>query len=111
MSSDEAWSVIEGVDPQTTTFPVSVRVGDTPIWVYRADIGMFGVQNECPHTNRTLGNAKVIGERNMIRCFYHNYTFRLSDGGGVNCPGYSIAVYDAKEDGGKLYVRPRTAAA
>lgn len=99
--------MIDDVDPDTATFPLSVGFDDKPIWIYRTEGGMFGVQDECPHTQRSLGTAKVIAERNMIRCLFHNYTFRLSDGSGVNCPGYTIAVYDAKAQDGKLYVRPR----
>ena len=110
VESEAGWTVIDDVDVQTATFPLSVRVDGKPVWVFRSETEMFGVQDECPHTLRTLGTAKLLPERGMIRCIYHNYTFRLSDGGGVNCPGYTIDVYDAKVDGGKLHVRPRQAA-
>jgi nitrite reductase/ring-hydroxylating ferredoxin subunit len=105
--TEPAWSAIDGIDPSAAAYPVSVRYNGEPIWVFRTDAGMFAVQDECPHTNQTLGTAQLVGTRGMLRCIYHNYTFRLSDGRGVNCPGFAIAVYDVKEEGGKLFVRPR----
>jgi nitrite reductase/ring-hydroxylating ferredoxin subunit len=41
----------------------------------------------------------------MIRCAQHNYTFKLSDGKGVNCPGFKIKVYEVKREDGALFAR------
>ena len=78
--------------------------------MFRTPQGMFAVQDTCPHAEESLGVAELVGTRGMLRCNYHNYTFRLSDGRGVNCPGFAIEVYDVKEDAGMLFVRPRGAA-
>lgn len=101
------WTTVE-VDPATATYPVAARFGEKSIWVFRSPQGMFAVQDTCPHAEESLGVAELVGTRGMLRCNYHNYTFRLSDGRGVNCPGFAIEVYDVKEEDGALFVRPRT---
>jgi nitrite reductase/ring-hydroxylating ferredoxin subunit len=53
----------------------------------------------------TLIDAQLMGNSTMIRCAQHNYTFRLADGKGVNCPGFRIKVFDVKSEDGALYAR------
>jgi nitrite reductase/ring-hydroxylating ferredoxin subunit len=50
-------------------------------------------------------DADLVGNGTMLRCRQHVFTFRLSDGRGVNCPGFSIRVYEVKDEGGSLYAR------
>lgn len=98
------WEALE-VDVQSATFPAAAVAGGVPIWVFRVADGFRGVQEFCPHEQRSLGAARIVGEATMVRCAYHNYTFKLADGRGVNCPGFRIAVYDVKEEDGRLFVR------
>jgi nitrite reductase/ring-hydroxylating ferredoxin subunit len=108
---EAAWTQLDGIDPMSTTYPVSVRFDERSIWIFRAEGGaFFGIQDMCPHTERTLGNATIIGNGTMIRCAFHNYTFKLANGKGVNCPGFHIDVYDVKEEEHRLLVRRRAAA-
>jgi nitrite reductase/ring-hydroxylating ferredoxin subunit len=53
----------------------------------------------------TMLQAVLTAEDTMVRCHLHVFTFRLSDGKGVNCPGYRVKVYEIKEEGGVLYGR------
>jgi nitrite reductase/ring-hydroxylating ferredoxin subunit len=108
--NDAGWLELAGTDPHAEAFPVSARFGEEPIWVFRTDGGYFGVQDRCPHLDRTLDTARIVGGGSMIRCGHHNYTFRLSNGAGVNFPTTSIAVYDVKEEDGKLFARRRPSA-
>ena len=41
----------------------------------------------------------------MVRCPLHVFTFKLSDGKGVNCPGFKLTVYEIKEEDGKFFGR------
>lgn len=106
-ADDSAWRLLDGADPQTT-FPAPARLEDEPIWIFRTETGFFAVQEKCPHQDRDLDTAKIVGGGKMIRCGHHNYTFRLADGSGVNFPNAQIAVYDIKEEDGKLFGRKRT---
>jgi nitrite reductase/ring-hydroxylating ferredoxin subunit len=105
---DRPWTALAEIDPATAVFPISVQFEARPIWVFRAENGdFFGVQDTCPHTEQTLGNAKIVGGGAMIRCAFHHYTFKLATGAGVNCPGFRIDVYDVKAADRGLLVRRR----
>jgi nitrite reductase/ring-hydroxylating ferredoxin subunit len=53
----------------------------------------------------TMLNAELAGNQTMVRCPLHVFTFRLSDGRGVNCPGFKIAIYEIKEEDGRFFGR------
>ena len=50
-------------------------------------------------------NAELTANDTMVRCPLHVFTFKLSDGKGVNCPGFRVKVYEIKEENGALYGR------
>lgn len=102
----DGWRPLAGADPHASAFPLAASYGDEPIWIFRTETGFRGVQHTCPHENRTLESARIVGNGKMIRCSYHNYTFKLESGAGVNCPGYRIAIYEVKEDSNALFARP-----
>ena len=100
--SEPDWLPLD-IDPEHATFPVSVTLGGKPVLIFRTATGFRGIQERCPHDDRSFVNARIIGDGKMVRCTYHNYTFKLESGRGVNCPGYSIAVYDVIERDGALF--------
>lgn len=53
----------------------------------------------------SLADAQILGHGTMLRCSQHIYTFRLSDGKGVNCPGYRIKIYEVKQENDALFAR------
>ncbi len=103
--AEAEWQKLDGIDPVSGTFPARVRFGDDSILIFKTDTGFRGVQRACPHLNATLMDADLVGNGTMLRCRQHVFTFRLSDGRGVNCPGFSIRVYEVKGEAGSLYVR------
>jgi nitrite reductase/ring-hydroxylating ferredoxin subunit len=106
MSAPElGWERLE-IDPRSATFPAAASVGGEPIWVFAVRDGFRGVQSMCPHEQRSLGDGRLVGDEKMLRCAYHNYTFKLANGVGVNCPGFRIAVYQIKEEDGTLFAQP-----
>jgi nitrite reductase/ring-hydroxylating ferredoxin subunit len=102
-----AWQALDGLDPRSSAFPARARVDGEGIVIVRMKDGFRGVQRSCPHLNASLMDAEIVGNGTMLRCRQHVFTYRLSDGRGVNCPGFSIAVYEVKEEDGTLYARRR----
>jgi|SRR3954471_4939829 nitrite reductase/ring-hydroxylating ferredoxin subunit len=100
------WQVLEGIDPDKAEFPMLSRVGEDRILVMRIGDGFRGVERSCPHQQRSLHDAYLQGGSTMIRCRWHNYVFRLSDGKAVNCPGYRLKVFEVKSENGALLARP-----
>jgi nitrite reductase/ring-hydroxylating ferredoxin subunit len=105
MTEERSWELLAGLDPQGTKYPARARLGGESIVILRTKSGFRGVQRSCPHMQATLMNAELTANDTMVRCPLHVFTFRLSDGKGVNCPGFRIKVYEVKEENGALYGR------
>jgi nitrite reductase/ring-hydroxylating ferredoxin subunit len=84
------------VDASGAKFPVRAHVAGEDVLVFRVAEGFRGVQSLCPHDQRPLDTARIVGDGKMIRCPYHNYTFKLDSGKGVNCPGFRVKIFEVK---------------
>jgi nitrite reductase/ring-hydroxylating ferredoxin subunit len=102
------WQPLEIVAAETA-FPARAECAGVPIWVFKAGPAYRGTQDTCPHDDRSLATARIVRDGTMVRCAYHNYTFKHATGSGVNCPGFHITVYDVEERDGRLFARPTVA--
>lgn len=107
-NADADWTVLEGPTP-TGKFPARGRMGDETIVVFRTKHGYRGTSKSCPHMLATMLMAELAADETMVRCPLHVFTFRLSDGKGVNCPGFRVDVYEVKETDDRLLARPANA--
>ena len=98
------WRRLDAVD-ETAGIPFRARFGDEPILIFASGSGLRGVQERCPHADYSLAGADVIAGGELLRCNFHNFTFRLSDGLGANCFDYRVAVFDVKDEDGVFYAR------
>jgi nitrite reductase/ring-hydroxylating ferredoxin subunit len=103
--NEAAWQKLDGLDPETSKFPARAKVDGEGIIIIQAGAGFRGIQRSCPHLQATLLDAHLMANNTMVRCAQHNYTFKLSDGKGVNCPGFRIKVYEVKREDGALFAR------
>ena len=94
-----------GLRPESTNFPARANLEGEGIVILRTKTGFRGVQRSCPHMQATMMNAELTANDTMVRCPLHVFTFKLSDGKGVNCPGFRIKVYEIKEENGVLFGR------
>jgi nitrite reductase/ring-hydroxylating ferredoxin subunit len=102
---EKAWQVLTGLRPESVTYPARASLDGEGIVVFRTKSGLRGVQRSCPHMQATMMNAELTANETMIRCPLHVFTFRISDGKGVNCPGFRIKIYEIKEDNGRFFGR------
>ena len=105
VSIDKEWQVLTGFRPDGVKYPARANLDGEGIVVFRTKSGLRGVQRSCPHMQATLMNAELTANDTMIRCPLHVFTFRISDGKGVNCPGFRIKIYEIKEDNGRFFGR------
>jgi nitrite reductase/ring-hydroxylating ferredoxin subunit len=99
------WRVLTGLRPEGVKYPARASLDGEGIVVFRTKSGLRGVQRSCPHMQATMMNAELTANDTMVRCALHVFTFKLSDGKGVNCPGFRIKIYEIKEDNGVFYGR------
>lgn len=103
--TDQQWQVLTGLRHDAPKYPVRAKLAGESIVVFRTKSGYRGMQRSCPHMQATLMNAELIANETMVRCPLHIFTFKLSDGKGVNCPGFKIKIYEIKEEDGTFYGR------
>ena len=94
----DGWVPLENFDPKQ--FPARARLSGQSIVVFNTKAGLRGTSRACPHMQATMMMAELAGNETMVRCPLHVFTFRLSDGKGVNCPGYGIEVFEIRERDG-----------
>jgi nitrite reductase/ring-hydroxylating ferredoxin subunit len=104
-TTEKDWQALTGLRPEGVKYPARASLYGEGIVIFRTKSGLRGVQRSCPHMQATMMNAELTANDTMIRCPLHVFTFRLSDGRGVNCPGFRIKIYEIKEDNGLFYGR------
>jgi nitrite reductase/ring-hydroxylating ferredoxin subunit len=102
---DQPWHLLAGLKPDDPKFPARANLNGEGIVILRTKTGFRGVQRSCPHMQATMMNAELVANETMVRCPLHVFTFKLSDGKGVNCPGFRLKIYEVKEENGMLYGR------
>jgi nitrite reductase/ring-hydroxylating ferredoxin subunit len=103
--TERPWQVLAGLRPDSSKFPARANLEGEGIVILRTKTGFRGVQRSCPHLQGTMMNAELVANDTMVRCPLHVFTFKLSDGKGVNCPGFRLKVYEIKEENGILFGR------
>ena len=103
-NNETEWTALEGLTSDGK-FPARARFGDDSIVIFRTKRGFRGTSRSCPHMLATMLKAELAADDTMVRCPLHVFTFRLSDGKGVNCPGFSVAVFEVKEADNRLLAR------
>lgn len=103
--AEPQWHVLKGLRPDAPDNPMRGTLAGEGIVIFRTKTGYRGVQRSCPHMQATMMNAELVANETMVRCPLHVFTFKMSDGKGVNCPGFRLKVYEIKEENGTFYGR------
>jgi nitrite reductase/ring-hydroxylating ferredoxin subunit len=103
--TEQPWQPLSGLRTDNTKYPARASLAGEGIVIFKTRNGLRGVQRSCPHMQATMMNAELTANETMVRCPLHVFTFKLSDGKGVNCPGFKVKIYEVKEEGGQLFGR------
>ena len=103
--TEKSWQRLDEIDPNESDFPARATVDGEGIIIFRAMGGFRGVERRCPHLQSSLADGILMGNGTMLRCSRHNFTFKLVDGKGVNCPGYRLKIFEVKQEGNSLFSR------
>ena len=105
-STSADWAPLIGLNAGSANFPQRARLHGEGIIIFRTRDGFRGVERACPHMKATMMEGELVSNDTMLRCPLHVFTFRLSDGKGVNCPGFRLRVFEVRQDGEKFFARP-----
>lgn len=103
--TEQPWNELGGLRADNSKYPARASIEGVGIVVLKTKSGFRGVQRSCPHMQGTMMNAELVANDTMVRCPLHVFTFRLTDGKGVNCPGFKVTIYEIKEEDGKFFGR------
>ena len=105
-ADQDGWAPLTGFKADADSFPQRARLLGEGIIIFRTKNGFRGVERACPHMKATMMEGELTANDSMLRCPLHVFTFRLSDGKGVNCPGFRLRVFEIHEDAGQFLARP-----
>ena len=104
--TEQPWQPLCGLHPDNTKYPARASFdGRGHRHLQDQDRVIAAFSAICPHMQATMLNAELTANDTMVRCPLHVFTFKLSDGKGVNCPGFKVKIYEIKEESGALYGR------
>jgi nitrite reductase/ring-hydroxylating ferredoxin subunit len=96
MMTDDGWHKLEGISTSTEKFPARAKIGGEGVLVFKTKAGFRGTERSCPHLKASLADAALMASDTILRCANHNFTFKLSNGKGVNSPSFCLRVFEVK---------------
>jgi nitrite reductase/ring-hydroxylating ferredoxin subunit len=103
--TEDGWHKLEGISLATEKFPARVKIAGEGVLVFQTKTGYRGVERACPHLKASLADAALMANCTVLRCANHNFTFKLSDGKGVNSPSFTLRVFEVKVEDDVFYGR------
>ncbi len=82
--------------------PVSVKVEDTELVLFRYGDTLVAMDRWCPHRQGDMVAGHVVGR--MLKCPVHGFMFSVDTGRGLNCPGFNLSVHDLNVKDGVVSV-------
>lgn len=88
--------------------PMSAKVGDREIGVFKLGEEYFALEDVCPHAYALLSQGFVMGEE--IECPLHGARFEIRSGKCTQEPGgRDLRCYQVKVENGRVFVGTGTA--
>jgi nitrite reductase/ring-hydroxylating ferredoxin subunit len=103
--SEDGWHKLEGISAATEKFPARAKIAGEGVLIFRTRTGFRGAERACPHLKASLMDAALMANDTVLRCANHNFTFKLSDGKGVNSPAFRLRVFEVKVEDDVFYGR------
>ncbi len=94
--TDDGWHKLEGISTSTEKFPARAKIAGEGVLVFKTKTGFRGTERSCPHLKASLADAALMASDTILRCANHNFTFKLSNGKGVNSPSFCLRVFEVK---------------
>src|SRR5215472_10084425 len=100
----EIWLRVAALAEIADDAPLAVKLGDTPIALYRLDGRLYALDDVCPHEFALLSGGFVEG--GAIECPLHQACFDIATGRCLSGPAtVDLRTYAVKVDGGAVFVR------
>jgi cytochrome P450/nitrite reductase/ring-hydroxylating ferredoxin subunit len=102
--SEPSWHEVGGAGDEPAGTLRRVEVGKTAVCVARTDDGWLAFEDTCTHEECSLAEGELDG--GVVICPCHGSEFDVRTGDVVTPPALDpLPIYEAREDGGTLFVR------
>lgn len=97
------WHPVGRADEVSEDEPLSVKVGDKEIGIFRVNGALHAIEDVCPHAYALLSQGFVDGEN--VECSLHGAIFNIPSGKCLKEPGgRDLATYRVREADGVLEI-------
>ena len=106
----DGWADVCSLDELADPTKLRVTTDGDVVLLVKAEDHVFAIGNQCTHQGAGLdrGVVKIAGSVRTVTCPAHGSTFNLETGKVMRPPATKpVPVYDAKVEGGRVFVRPR----
>ena len=84
-----------------------MKISKTELAVYQSSVTgkWYATQNSCPHKQLQVlsrGLIGMAGETPKVACPIHKNTYNLETGKGISNPGFNLATFEVKVEGGRV---------
>ncbi len=99
----DQWQRVGALDEIDEDEPMSVRIGDHTIGVFRIDGSLYAIEDICPHAFALLSQGFVDGEE--VECPLHEAVFHIPTGRCLKAPAdRDVKTYPVKVEGDEILV-------
>jgi NAD(P)H-dependent nitrite reductase small subunit len=104
MRDTDGWQRVAALAELADDTPLAVKLGDTPIALYRLDGHIYALDDVCPHEFALLSQGFVEG--GAIECPLHQACFDIATGRCLSGPAtVDLRCYAVRVEGGEVFVR------
>ena len=100
----DTWLCVAALAELADGAPLAVKLGHTPIALYRLDGHIYALDDVCPHEFALLSQGFVEG--GVIECPLHQARFEIATGRCLSGPTtVDLRTYAVRVDAGEVFVR------
>lgn len=97
------WQKICSDDDVSEDEPVTAKIGDAQIGVFRVNGALYAIEDVCPHAYALLSQGFIEGEE--VECPLHEAMFHIPTGKCLREPAErDLKTYDVKVEDGEVFV-------
>jgi 3-phenylpropionate/trans-cinnamate dioxygenase ferredoxin subunit len=97
--------VVGKVDEIAEGQGIAVQAGRRDIAIFRVAGKLYAIANRCPHKGASLCEGEVLVEEGIVRCPWHHWNWKLSDGKLEADARQSLRTYEVAVEGDEVVVR------
>lgn len=99
----ETWHHVASIDQIDPDQPLSVKVGDQTIGIFKLNDTLYAIEDICPHAYALLSQGFIEGDQ--VECPLHEAAFHISTGKCLKAPAdRDVKTYPVRVEGDQVQI-------